>query len=282
MLVAWPCGHYLLATPFPCTTQTPFLPPWTWRTIYQCLQMKLTWSNFLSTMFWRSWTTSANCFWMQASGWHLARGGDFGHLSPSGINWSNIVDYTGRASFHAIATRCSAQDGSTVHYVYSMEWVKDVYGVGLSDWCRGGQAVRASMLTELETGKALQEFAKEAKLNSLLRLPGLGCPSRMWMYTTAMHLHHSWVARFASMSAAVGAVTLQSLGMSLPFMMHRRFPTNIYLKWSYSGEFAVPEISQAMKRYNATLGDVARRLLQTKRSSWLQKLGAERLMPAIG
>jgi hypothetical protein len=148
-----------------------------------------------------------------------------------------------------------------------MEWVKDVYGVGLSDWCRGGQAVRASMLTELETSKALQEFAKEAKLNSLLRLPGLGCPSRMWMYTTAMHLHHSWVARFASMSAAVGAVTLQSLGMSLPFMMHRRFPTNIYLKWSYSGEFAVPEISQAMKRYNATLGDVARRLLQTKRSS---------------
>lgn len=102
-----------------------------------------------------------------------------------------------------------------MHYVYSVEWVKDVYGVGLSDWCRGGQAVRASMLTELETGKALQEFAKEAKLNSLLRLPGLGCPSRMWMYTT-------WVARFASMSAAVGAVTLQSLGMSLPFMMHRR------------------------------------------------------------
>ena len=85
--------------------------------------------------------------------------------------------------------------------------IKDVYGVGLSDWRRGGQALRASMLTELETGKALQEFAPEAKLNSLLRLPGK------------------------------------------------------------VREFAVPETSQAMKCYNATVGDVARRLLRTKRSS---------------
>ena len=36
-------------------------------------------------------------------------------LSPSGISWSNLVDYTDLTSFHALPTRCSAQDGSTMH-----------------------------------------------------------------------------------------------------------------------------------------------------------------------
>ena len=187
-------------------------------------------------------------------------------LSPAGISWSNILDYVDLASFHVLATKCSAEDGSTMHYAYSMDWVKDVYGITLADWCRGRQAIRTSMLIELETGKALQAFGKETELDSLLLLPGFGCPSRIWIYITAMHLHDSWVKRFVSTSASA-PVNLRFLGMCLPFIMHRRFPTNIYLQWSYTKMSENPTISPAMRCYNATFGEVARKLLETKGSS---------------
>ncbi|CAJ1377831.1 unnamed protein product [Effrenium voratum] len=188
-------------------------------------------------------------------------------LAPAGISWSNILDYTDLASFHAIATRCSAKDSCTTHYAYSMEWVKDVYGITLADWCRGRQALRASLLIELETGKALQAFAKETQIHSLLALPGFSCPSRMWMYVTAMHLYPSWVERFVSVSSAAPAsVTLRSLGICLPCIMHRRFPTNIYLKWSYGHESSGgTQVSQAIQSFDATLSEVVRNLLPAKR-----------------
>lgn len=191
-------------------------------------------------------------------------------LSPAGISWSNLLDYTDFASFHAVAARCSAPDSFTTHYAYSMEWVKDVYGITLADWCRGRQALRASLLVELETGKALPAFARKTQL-STLALPGFGCPSRMWMYVTAMHLHKSWAARFVSKGSTTAQnVTLHSLGMCLPFMMHRRFPTNLFLQWSYSrespeeyGESKPAKISQAMQCYDAIFGEVVVHVLET-------------------
>ena len=148
-----------------------------------------------------------------------------------------------------------------------MEWVN--YGITLADWCRGRQALRAALLAELETGKTLPAFARKTQLSTLLALPGFGCPSKMWMYVTAMHLHKSWVARFVSKgSATVQNVTLHSLGMCLPFMMHRRFPTNLFLQWSYSRdsseEPAAAKVSKAMQSFNATLGEVVTQLLETK------------------
>lgn len=187
-------------------------------------------------------------------------------LSPAGISWSNILDYTDVASFHSLAIRCSAANHSTMHYAYSMEWVKDVYGIPLSDWCRGRQLMRASMLAELERGPSLQTFAAQTQMKDFLALPGFGCPSRIWMYVTAMYLHPSWVARFVTTGSAQKAMSLHFVGMCLPFIMLRRFPTNIYLQWSYTDEKSVAAISRAMHCYNETLGEIARRLFQPNSS----------------
>lgn len=195
-------------------------------------------------------------------------------LSPAGISWSNILDYTDVASFHSLAIRCSAANHSTMHYAYSMEWVKDVYGIPLSDWCRGRQLMRASMLAELETGPFLQTFAAQTQMKDFLALPGFGCPSRIWMYVTAMYLHPSWVARFVTTGSAKKAMSLHFVGMCLPFIMHRRFPTNIYLQWSYTDEKSVAAISRAMHCYNETLGEIARRLFQPNSSPWPEQVPA--------
>ena len=124
--------------------------------------------------------------------------------------------------------------------------------------------MRASMLIELEKGNALQAFAGQAQFTGFLALPGYGCPSMMWYYVTAMHLYHSWVQQFVSKGSSEQAMTLHSLGICLPFMMHRRLPTNLYLKWSYSNESKALELSKAMQCYKAHLGEVTGKLLGTK------------------
>ena len=163
-------------------------------------------------------------------------------LSPLTMTWSNVLDFMGFAEFHHMA--------STWHYGYSMDWVKDVYGICLADWSRDGrQARRASILAELDDGKLLQSFAKETGLQRCLTLPGYGCPSRFWMYVMAMRLHAEWVKHFVKTSITGPGECLHLLwyGMGLPFIMHRRFPTNLYLKWSY--EVRAPEIGEAIQTF---------------------------------
>ena len=48
-------------------------------------------------------------------------------LQPYTISWSNVPDYIATAEFHKMARAVSA-DEDTVHFMHSMNWVKDVKG----------------------------------------------------------------------------------------------------------------------------------------------------------
>ena len=46
-------------------------------------------------------------------------------LQPWTMSWSNVGDYYSPAAFFAMARRCSREE-DTVHYMHSMNWVRDV------------------------------------------------------------------------------------------------------------------------------------------------------------
>lgn len=49
------------------------------------------------------------------------------------MSWSNVIDYIDYAEFHRLARACSIH-GDTLHFRYSMNWVKDVFGVNILDF----------------------------------------------------------------------------------------------------------------------------------------------------
>lgn len=49
------------------------------------------------------------------------------NLQPYTISWSNVPDYIAPAEFHKMARAVSANE-DTVHFMHSMNWVKDVMG----------------------------------------------------------------------------------------------------------------------------------------------------------
>ena len=52
-------------------------------------------------------------------------------LDPYTMSWSNILDYCSAASFHQMARSCSGNN--TVHYSYSMNWPRKVFGASVVD-----------------------------------------------------------------------------------------------------------------------------------------------------
>lgn len=51
---------------------------------------------------------------------------------PWTMSWSNVLDYFDYADFHQMARSCSAH-GDTIHYGYSMNWSRDVFGTNILD-----------------------------------------------------------------------------------------------------------------------------------------------------
>ena len=48
-------------------------------------------------------------------------------LQPYSISWSNVGDYFSPKEFHTMAKACSAP-ADTVHYLHTMNWVRDIMG----------------------------------------------------------------------------------------------------------------------------------------------------------
>ncbi|MEW5312491.1 MAG: hypothetical protein WDW38_004122 [Sanguina aurantia] len=62
-------------------------------------------------------------------------------LSPWTMSWSNVPDYLKPADFHEMARACSAPE-DTIHYLHSMNWVRDVKGSCFMD-CKAGRPKEA-------------------------------------------------------------------------------------------------------------------------------------------
>mmetsp|Transcript_9971 Transcript_9971/g.23771 ORF Transcript_9971/g.23771 Transcript_9971/m.23771 type:complete len:437 (+) Transcript_9971:932-2242(+) len=54
---------------------------------------------------------------------------------PWTMSWSNVLDYIDYAAFHQLARACSIH-GDTLHFGYSMNWPKDVFGVNIIDFSK--------------------------------------------------------------------------------------------------------------------------------------------------
>lgn len=57
------------------------------------------------------------------------------------MSWSNVCDYVSPKDFHKMARACSVDAGhrSTIHFLYSMNWIQEVKGAILMDYAGPGK-----------------------------------------------------------------------------------------------------------------------------------------------
>jgi hypothetical protein len=54
-------------------------------------------------------------------------------VHPYSMSWGNVADYMVPTDLHELARACTSK-GDCVHFAYSMNWMRDVYGAHLNDY----------------------------------------------------------------------------------------------------------------------------------------------------
>eukprot|EP00775_Hariotina_reticulata_P007641 gene7641-7843_t len=119
-------------------------------------------------------------------------------LKPYTISWSNIPDYLEPYEFHQLARAVSA-DRDTVHYMHSMNWVKDVKGCSHIDFmlnCSESQLPKMMPYLLQNSKQTVADMYKSAGLSGLLLSPPVDHPGNIIDCVLCTAQTEAWVSAF--------------------------------------------------------------------------------------
>jgi hypothetical protein len=112
------------------------------------------------------------------------------------ISWSNIIDYFDHDKFHQMARACS-KHGNTIHFGYSMNWTRDVWGANLIDYA--GEHLTEARKHLLDTSTKLEKTAFESfGWDGYFRFPLPQNPINTVAKILEVQHHKAWAEHFFS------------------------------------------------------------------------------------
>ncbi|KAK9804206.1 hypothetical protein WJX72_001253 [[Myrmecia] bisecta] len=120
-------------------------------------------------------------------------------VKPYSISWSNVCDYYSPKAFHAMAKACSAPE-DTVHYLHTMNWVRDVKGSCHLDYMMAYNRpdLTKFMLEDMLKGAqdAIQDMYQVQGFTQLLHCPPVANPRNVIDYCLTCSCYKAWVDAF--------------------------------------------------------------------------------------
>ncbi|CAD7699418.1 unnamed protein product [Ostreobium quekettii] len=147
---------------------------------------------------------------------------------PRSISWSSLCDYCTPDEFHDMAQACSLP-GKTVHYVYSMNWIRDVKGTFAMDYPLENQL----KLVDL-ANNAISAELEAADLDLIFVRPPVQHPYNITDAMLARSYYGAWVEYFFENTN----VSKENMGYTLvrPFSIFGRSRGNLFMCYSYDSE----------------------------------------------
>ncbi|MEW5302765.1 MAG: hypothetical protein WDW36_005513 [Sanguina aurantia] len=120
-------------------------------------------------------------------------------LSPWTMSWSNVPDYLKPADFHEMARVCSAP-ADTIHYLHSMNWVRDVKGACFMDFKAGRPKEAWQQMLGLTLKVAREELLPETFAqfgwDKYLLCPPVDNPRNLIDLVLTGRSYQAWVESF--------------------------------------------------------------------------------------
>jgi hypothetical protein len=152
------------------------------------------------------------------------------------ISWSNICDYFQSTEFHKMARACSGED--TIHFGYSMNWPKQVFGASILDFRfntkEGGEYFDWLIETE---NHCIEEFYEILKCKSVLHCPAVADARNLAEGTLYLWFKKYWVDYFFSKNiSGIESISKQVLIYKTMYTIFTRTSSTVFFMYSYDPE----------------------------------------------
>ena len=153
-------------------------------------------------------------------------------LNPYTISWSNVCDYYRAQDFHRMAKMCSGD--STVHFAYSMNWPRHVFGASILDY--SSFKYLDSLIDEFQKN-AIPDVYEYMGVKNLLRLPFVDDPRNIIDYSLNVIYRSKWTGYFfsKSVSGILSKDTQVKEEMSI-YNFFSRATSTVHLVFNYDPE----------------------------------------------
>ena len=118
-------------------------------------------------------------------------------LNPWTISWSNVCDYFKSSEFHRMARDCSGED--TLHFAYSMNWPKRVFGASVLDYDFGTREGGEYLDLLVETAnQSAQDLYRTMGFEGWMHGPPVGDARNLANSTLYVAFKDNWIEYFFS------------------------------------------------------------------------------------
>jgi len=155
--------------------------------------------------------------------------------TPWTISWSNVLDYFDHASFHTLARECSI-NGDTIHFGYSMNWSRNVFGTNIIDFTGENFTALRKGILEGSNQNAANTYTLFG-WDRYLRLPPPQNPINTTSSYFLEYVHFKdWCDYFFDIGRVSGPCNVGNVEHIVASPLSSTGSSTVYFTWTYDQE----------------------------------------------